>query len=129
MTQDEAATHWQRRARAEWKAARILFENGDPDVYGEVLFHCHLALELALKASFIREKNSAAPFTHDLNELADSLKGERTQDERNAFDEMTDAAILARYGDEDWYSSHATQSNTEKYMQKTEEFLSQLLAL
>ena len=127
MTQDEAATHWQHRARSELKAARILFEKGEPDVYGEVLFHCHLALELALKAALIREKDTAAPFTHDLNELADALKATRTQDERDAFEEITDCAILSRYGDEAWHASKATQENAQKWLQKTEKFLATLL--
>ncbi len=103
MTQDEAATHWQKRAHAELKAARILFEKEELDVYGEVLFHCHLALELALKAAFIRKEDTAAPFTHDLNELADAMQIIRTQDERDEFEEITECAILSRYGDEAWH--------------------------
>ena len=127
MTQDEAATYWQQRARTELKAARTLFEKGDQDLYGEVLFHCHLALELALKAAFIREKDTSPPFTHDLNELADALQRIRTPDERDAFEEITDCAILSRYGDGEWYALHATRVNADKWLQKTGTFLSTFL--
>lgn len=126
MTQDEAATHWQQRARSELKAARILFEKRDADLCGEVLFHCHLALELALKARYILKKDAAAPFTHDLNELADTLEGTRKQDERDDFEEITNFAILSRYGDEKWFSLHATVSNAEKWLQKTDQILATL---
>ncbi|MBI3619061.1 HEPN domain-containing protein [Candidatus Peregrinibacteria bacterium] len=126
MTQDEAATHWQERARSELKAARILFEKKEPDVYGEVLFHCHLALELALKARYILKKDEAAPFTHDLNELADLLESNRKQHERDDFEEITDFAILSRYGDDQWFSSNATAANAGKWLQKTERILSSL---
>jgi hypothetical protein len=47
MTQDEAVAHWQKRANAELKGAKVLFEKKDADLYGEVLFHCHLALGIA----------------------------------------------------------------------------------
>lgn len=128
MTQDEAASHWQQRARSELKGARILFEQGDAELYGEVLFHCHLALELALKAKYILEKDTAAPFTHDLNELADALQKSRKQDERDDFEEITDFAILSRYGDEQWLSANATATNAEKWLQKTEKILSTLFS-
>ena len=127
MTQDEAATHWQQRARAELKAARILFEKEDSDLYGEVLFHCHLALELALKSGYIKEKDTAAPFTHNLNELADLLRSTRTQQERNEFDEITEFAILSRYGDEEWYKNTATRHNAKEWIDKSELLLSKIL--
>ena len=128
MTQDEAAAHWQQRARSELKAARILFEKEEPDVYGEVLFHCHLAIELALKARYIREKNAAAPFTHDLSELAEELQIEWTSDEQEDFDEITDFGTLSRYGGQQWFASNATKENAEYYVQKAEQFLSKVLS-
>ena len=128
MTQDEAATHWQKRAQSEWKAAHALFEKGDADLYGEVLFHCHLAIELALKARYIREKNTAAPFTHDLNELAEELTIGWTPDEHGVFDEITDFGALSRYGDDKWFSSNATKQNAGQCLRQAEQFLSKLLS-
>ena len=128
MTQDEATVHRQQRARSELKAARILFEKGDNDLYGEVLFHCHLAIELALKAAFIKMKDAAAPFTHDLNELADTLQSKRTEAERSEFEDITECAILARYGGEDWHALKATRENAEKWLKKTEFYVSKFLS-
>lgn len=127
MTQEEAVAHWQKRARAELTAAHILFEKGEPDVYGEVLFHCHLALELAMKAAYIREKDMAAPFTHNLSELASFFPGVAWQNERDAFDQITEYAVLARYGDPQWFVQHATKKNAARWLEKTEKFLSEIL--
>lgn len=126
VTQDEAATHWHQRALAELKVAKFLFEKQDLDLYGDVLFHCHLALELALKAQYIREKDAAAPFTHDLGELAKALGEIWNVQEREDFDEITDVGILSRYGDAQWYATHATKEKTAGCLRKTEQLFSKL---
>jgi len=126
MNRQEAVTHLQKRARCELKAARILFEKNEQDVYGEVLFHCHLAIKLALKAAYILEKDTAAPFTHDLGELAGDLKIEWTPDEQESFDEITDFGAFSRYGDEHWFTSSATKQNAEQCLEKATQFLSML---
>lgn len=126
MTQDEAVNHWGKRARTELKAAHVLFEKKDSDMYGEVLFYCHLALELALKSAYIREHERAAPFTHDLNELANALE----RDLRNQIEdleEITEYAVLARYGDEEWLRTKATQEKACEWLEKTERLIGPLL--
>ena len=128
MTQDEAVSHWRKRAYAELKAAQTLFEKKDPDLYGEVLFNCHLAIELALKAEYIRRHNIAAPFTHNLGELASSLKKSWTDEERSTFDQLSEFAVLARYGDERWFVEHATREAAAHWLKKTESFLSEVLS-
>ena len=126
MTQDEAASHWQQRARAELKAARILFAKEDPEVFGEVIFHCHLALELAFKALYIQEHDTAAPFTHNLGELAQALNEEWSESDRTDFDQLSDSAILARYGGEEWYSHNATKEKAGMWLKKVEKFLTKI---
>ena len=126
MTQDEAVTHWQQRARSELKAARILFEKEEPDVYGEVIFHCHLALELAFKAKYIQEHDTAAPFTHNLGELAQTLNEEWSESDRMDFDHLSDSAVLARYGDEEWHSQHATKDKARMWIAKVDRFLAKI---
>ena len=126
MTQDEAATHWQKRARAELKTARVIFEQEDPELYGEAIFHCHLAVELALKARHLEELNKPAPFIHNLGELAHALRGEWTEDELDDFDELSDSALLARYGDREWYEQSATKENAGRWIEKVERMLSKI---
>ena len=126
MTQEEAATHWQQRALSELKAAHILFEKEEPDVYGEVIFHCHLAMELAFKARYIKEHDAAAPFTHNLGELAQTLDEKWSESDRMDFDELSDNAVLARYGDEEWHTQHATKENARMWLDKVERFLTKI---
>lgn len=128
MTQNEAATHWQKRAHAELKGAKALFEKHDSDLYGEVLFHCHLALELALKSQYILEKDAAAPFTHDLGELAKNLQTVWDVHERENLDTITEAGILSRYGDAQWFATHATKEKTGECLQNTEQLLTKIFS-
>lgn len=108
------------------KAARILFEKEEPDVYGEVLFHCHLAIELALKARYIDQKDGAAPFTHSLSDIASYLDDPSLENEQDAFDQLSEYAILARYADEAWFAKHATKKNAASWLQKTEQIFSKI---
>ncbi|MBU0459140.1 HEPN domain-containing protein [Patescibacteria group bacterium] len=126
MTMDEAVNHWQRRSRSELKAACILFEKQEPEVYGEVIFHCHLASELALKAKYIQENDTAAPFTHNLSELAKLLDEQWTESDYMNFDQLSDNAVLARYGDEEWHENYATKEKAMIWLEKTEEFLKKI---
>ncbi|MBP7114334.1 MAG: HEPN domain-containing protein [Candidatus Peribacteraceae bacterium] len=126
MTQEEAVSHWRKRARSVLKAARILFEKKEPDVYGEVIFHCHLALELALKAKYIQEHGTAAPFTHSLGKLADTLDEMWSESDRTDFDQLTDHAVLSWYGDSRWHSEQSTRENAEKWLEKVEKLLTKL---
>ena len=123
MTQGEAVSHWQKRAKAELEAARLLFANGNENLCGAVLFHCHLALELVLKAEYIKRHDTAAPFSHDLNELAYAVKENWREQEKIAFEKLTEFAVLARYGDEEWFEKNATRDRAGNWLQKTEEFI------
>lgn len=127
MTQQEAIAHWRKRAHAELDAARLLFEKGTINLCGAVLFHCHLALELALKAEYIRTHDDAAPFSHDINELANAVREGWHKQEKIAFEQLTEFAVLARYGDEEWYDKNATREKAGAWLKRTEVFLSTIL--
>ncbi len=127
MTQEEAASHWQKRAKAELKGAVALFEKQDPELYSEVLFHCHLSIELALKASYIMEKNTSAPLIHNLGELASLLHRKWTDAEQDDFDQLSRFSILARYGDAQWITEEATKENAEQWLQRSNHILSLLV--
>lgn len=124
MTQDEAASHWKKRSLAELEAAQLLFEKGNKNLCGAVLFHCHLALELALKAEYIRQHDNAAPFSHDISELANAVREGWHKQEKIAFEKLTEFAVLARYGDEEWFERNATEDKAGEWLKKTKEFIS-----
>jgi hypothetical protein len=60
--------------------------------------------------------------------LAKTLRKIWEPDEREDFDTITDLSILSRYGDEEWYASHATKEKTAEYLQKTEQLLTKILS-
>jgi HEPN domain-containing protein len=126
MTQNDSALFWQKRGYSELKAAKVLFEKSDPELYGEVIFHCHLAVELMLKARYIREHDAAAPFTHNLGELAETLGEQWSESEREDFDQLSDTAVLARYGAEEWYADHATKGHASMWIEKVERIFSKI---
>ena len=95
-------------------------------MYGEVIFHCHLALELALKARYIQEHDTAAPFTHNLGELAQMLDEAWSANDCIDFDQLSDSAVLARYGDEEWHTQHATKEKAGMWLEKVEKFLTKM---
>ena len=51
MTQEQAASFWQKGAQEELRSAQILLEHQS---YAAALFHCHLAVEKALKAAIAK---------------------------------------------------------------------------
>jgi len=55
MTKEETAAFWQNRAREEFLVAKALLEKEGGEFYAQVLFHCHFALELAMKGKYIEE--------------------------------------------------------------------------
>lgn len=129
MTQGESSAYWRDMARTELKAARLLLEGGDAHLYREVLFHCHLAVELALKAEYIRRMDAAAPLTHRLSELADMLDIAMTSVDHDGLDQLSEYAILARYGDREWAASHATNENAIRWLQKSETIIEELFRI
>ncbi len=129
MTQQEAASHWQERAHASLEAARALFHQENDELNGIILFHCHLAVELALKSAFIRVHDAPPPFTHDLSELADAVGGEWPEVVCLAFEKLTEFAILARYGDDEWYEKNATRDAADAWLKQAEQLISDLFKI
>ena len=71
MTEADVIAHWRKGARNELESAKLLRKGGQ---YAASLFHCHLAIEKALKVLYTQEKSGEAPLTHDLLQIALQLK-------------------------------------------------------
>lgn len=121
MTREETIAHWQKGAKDALEVARLAHGKGK---YSLALFHCHLAVEKALKAAFIADKDTAPPATHDLFDLAHTLKRSWQEDDRTALDALSDFAILARYGDETWEERQATEEASTRWIAWATQFLS-----
>lgn len=115
MTQKQAISFWQEGATQSLRDAQTLLESGS---YASALFHCHLAVEKAMKAAIVGEKNVAPPFTHSLTLLAEQIKKEWTAEQRETLEELTRFAIAARY--EDLEGEDSTASNVLIWLQKAQ---------
>jgi HEPN domain-containing protein len=123
MTQQDAAQQWLAEARDELEAARILRERGK---YRQALFLCHLAVEKALKGAHIAEKDDVPPKTHDLIDLAQRLKREWTENEKEDLRFLSRFVIDARYADPPWTEEYATEEHATHWVERCEYFLSKL---
>ena len=124
MTQQESIRHWQQGARDSLRAAELLY---DDKKYSLTLFHCHLAIEKALKALYITEHDGAAPYIHNLIDLTHSLSREFTNEQHRFLRELTRFAVDARYNDPVWAETQATPEVVEKWLEQTQSLLSILL--
>ncbi len=124
VTREDAVQHWQQGARDALESAKILCHGKQ---YASALFHCHLAVEKALKASYIAHHDKDHPHTHDLLQLALLLKSTWTLEEKTLLSELTDYAVAARYGDPSFTDQQATEENAVRWIEATEHFLGPLL--
>lgn len=124
MTQEETISHWRREAMGSLTMAKAGLKEKE---FSMSLFHCHLAIEKALKAEYISMFDKDHPYTHDLLELALMIKEEWTEMDKSMFSELTDYAIAARYSDPEWAKEFSTEDNASQWINKTEEFLSSFM--
>lgn len=123
MTEADVIAHWRKRAKESLKVALLAVEAGS---YGLALFHCHLAIEKALKALFMEEHRKEAPFTHDLAQLATMINREWTEEEKRQLARMTEYAVAARYDDPVWAEREATEETAREWIEKADALLSRL---
>lgn len=124
MTTDQIVAHWQKRARDPLTVARLANGADDP---ADAIFHCHLAIERALKAEVMRTTGKQHPKSHDLLVLARLVPAEWGEEDESTFDALTDFAVAARYDDPAWEERYATRSEAARWIARTERFLSRIL--
>jgi HEPN domain-containing protein len=123
MTQAETVAHWRKGATDSLELAELAHGAGK---YALALFHCQLAVEKALKVAIIAEQDAAPPPTHDLLELAHVLQRPWTDEQQTLLDVLSDFAILARYGGEEWEEAQATERASALWLSQSKQFLTLL---
>lgn len=124
MTGQEVIAHWRKGARSALKMARLAL---DAEEYEPALFHCHLAIEKALKAVYMEQHGEDHPYTHDLRHLATLIRHSLHAEDMEVLQEMAEFVTDARYSDPYWAAEEATKKNAGKWIRKTEHILSMLL--
>lgn len=114
--------YWRNLAFSDIKTAEILIEKGR---FLHGLFFCHLAIEKALKAHYVRYNQKLAPKTHNLIYLVDNT------DLSLGEPQMKFLGILLKYQLEGRYPENEIDSpgkeKSEEYLKFTKELLEWLI--
>ena len=124
MTEADVIAHWQNGARAEVASAKLLRDGGQ---YPGALFHCHLAVEKALKAAYMRDRRKEPPLTHDLLQIAAQLPRPWASADKQLLADLTGYATAARYDDPGWAEREATADIAATWIGRVDALLSTLL--
>lgn len=123
MTKDQTVAHWKHGARASLRLAELAHTEKE---YALALFHCHLAVEKALKAVYILKIEGDPPPTHDLLLLASRLEQHWSSEDEESLANLTEYAVTARYDDIEWAEQEATKQNSDHWIAQVKHFLSLL---
>ena len=123
VTDMEVIAHWRKGSRDALDAAILLERNGKFEL---ALFHCHLAVEKALKVTIMETTKTAHPKTHELSQLASLLSYDWSQEDKELFYFLTEFSVAARYDDPTWSKQFATAENAKQWIAQVEAFLSRL---
>ena len=124
MTREDVIALWRKEAKESLVAAEAVHAKG---IYWLSLFHCHLAVEKALKALYVEKRDQHPPPTHELLELADGLEHPWEEGTISLFEALADFAIESRYHDEEWLAKQATEEHSRYWIDKVQSLLSSLI--
>lgn len=97
MNKAEHIKYWIETAEEDLASAQALFESKK---YSWCLFISHLVIEKLLKAHFVNDyETEQLPKTHDLLRIADKIKLDFSEKQKNFLEEINDFNIAARYPD------------------------------
>jgi HEPN domain-containing protein len=123
FNKEKQIEYWKTAAISDMELAEIVIQNGKI-LHG--LFCCHLTIEKALKAHYVKTNNTFAPKTHDFTYLIDKSQLE-INDEQKLF-----LAVLMQFQLEGRYPDYSLNSPTKEksldYLQKTKGFLQWLIS-
>lgn len=118
FNKEKQIEYWKVTAISDMELAEIVIRNGKL-LHG--LFCCHLTIEKALKAHYVKHNNNFAPKTHNFDYLVEK-SGLRVNDKQISFlTELMQYQLEGRYP-ENFLSSPSLQE-AERLLKETKEFL------
>ena len=124
MTTADVIKHWRKGAAEALDAAKLLAKDGKYDL---ALFHCHLAVEKALKAMVMESTGKPHPKVHNLSRLAQLIREDWSTEDRELFTTLSEFSVAARYDDPAWSDRYATAENAQLWIDRVTGFLSKNL--
>lgn len=118
--------YWLKSAAKDLEVADALFQS---QKYDWCLFIGHLVIEKTLKAFYVRNNQTAPPFTHNLVRLAENTKISFTDQQLLFFADVNDFHIETRYPDFKFsFNKMCTKDFTEEHYSKIKELYQWLLS-
>jgi HEPN domain-containing protein len=120
---EKVIKNWLALAEYDIKSAKIMLETGR---YLYVAFMCQQCIEKTLKAIFVKEIQTAPPYTHNLVTLANKLSCAEflMQNYRKTIEDLNACYIESRYAEElEEISKGLTEMASRELFIKTEELL------
>jgi HEPN domain-containing protein len=114
--------YWKTAAISDLELAEIVIQNGKI-LHG--LFCCHLTIEKALKAHYVKANNNFAPKTHDFTYLVDKSELVITDKQKLFLAALMQFQLEGRYPE--YLLSSPSKEKTLDYLQKTKDFLQWLI--
>jgi len=113
---EKIMNHWIETSDDDFNAMLILF---DSKSYHWALFMGHIAIEKLLKAYFVKQKQTHAPYTHNLYRLAELSELEMSEEQVEWLFRITSFNINARYDDykKEFYTM-CTPGFTKEWIEK-----------
>ena len=93
---DKIVKHWIETSDDDFNTMLVLFRSKS---YHWALFMGHIAIEKLLKAHYVKQKGSHAPFTHNLYRLAELAELEISEEYADWLFKITTFNLNARYDD------------------------------
>jgi HEPN domain-containing protein len=122
FNKEKQIEYWKTTAISDLELAEIVIQNGK---FLHGLFCCHLTIEKALKAHFVKTNNNFAPKTHDLIYLIDKAGLEIDDKQKLYLSALMQFQLEGRYPD--YLLNSPTKEKSLDYLQKTKDFLQWLI--
>lgn len=91
---DPVIKHWKNSSDQNFRTMQNLLKSKD---YSWALFLGHLVIEKLLKAVYVKNNQTHAPFTHDLLRIADKSNLKLSEEQIEWLDKITTFNLNARY--------------------------------
>jgi len=106
--------YWLKASQEKFDTAQKLFAL---EKFSDALFFLHLSIEKLLKAIYLKKKNEAAPFIHDLVRLAEGTGLDIDEETKSQLVEISTFNIAGRYDDYKYnFYKKATGEYTKTWM-------------
>lgn len=113
---DKIVQHWIETSDEDFSTMQTLF---DSKSYSWSLFLGHISIEKLLKALYVKQFKTHAPFTHNLYRLGELIGLNMSDEYSDWLDEITSFNLNARYDDyKKEFNNLCTPDYTQNWIEK-----------